>query len=452
MQTTTPIDFRCPSCGYATQAAVTAIVDVAHNPEEKARLLSGTLNTIQCPNCNVPSTAATPLLYHDASKELLITLVPMGLGLSEQETDAFIGTLMKQVMNGMDQKMVKGYIFQPRRAMTMQGLVEQVLEGDGVTREMQAEQQERARLVQMFLQTDPDTLDSLVQEHDDKIDEQFFTMMSVAAQQTAQQGRPDIAEHILMVQERIATLSTAGQTLIEQAENQQVILEEVATQLQSLGSQPTPTDVVEVVLPYATDEERLQAFVGLARPIFDYRFFEALTEIINDASADDREMLEHLRETILRLTQVMDQQQQAEMQEAVSVLRDVVNAPDPEAAIRENLGRIDETFMALLELNIQEAEKQGEVAASARMKTIRDRLMEILQENMRPDVRFINDLLSAESESVARQMVRDQAVDFGVELLDTFDALIEVIGAQGQQEIVGRLTLLKQEAQNVFAS
>ena len=37
----------------------------------------------------------------------------------------------------------------------MQGLIEQVLESEGVSKEMMHEQKDRSRLVQTFLQTDP---------------------------------------------------------------------------------------------------------------------------------------------------------------------------------------------------------------------------------------------------------------------------------------------------------
>jgi len=444
MQTTQNINFRCPNCGFQTGASVTTIIDVAENPQAKAQLLQGALNVIQCPNCSTPSTASTPMVYHDASKETLITFVPMAMNMPEQEADKMLGSLINEVTSNMDQKLVKGYIFQPKRALTMQGFLEQILETDGITKEMQEEQRERARLAQMFLQTDPETFEDLVQEHDDKIDEQFFTTLSMIAQQTAQQGRGDMAEYVLGVQQRIAELSTAGKELLTRAEEQQALLEEVATQLQGLGEQPTPDDVVELVAPYGEDTDRLQAFVGLARPIFDYHFFEALTKRIASADDEERARLESLRDNIMGLTQVIDQQQQSEMQAAAELLREIMNAPDLDEAIRQHMGNISETFMAVLELNINEAEKQGDIAASSKLKEVREHVVAALQSNMRPDVRFINNLLAAESQTDAQALIQAEAPEHGPEVLETFDALMEVIAAQGQTEIVQRLQLLKE--------
>jgi len=422
---------------------VTTIIDAAHNPEAQMELLSGSLNITQCPNCGQPSTTAAPLLYHDAEKELLITLVPMALGMSEDHSEKFIGALMNELTANMDQKLVKGYIFQPRRALTMQGLVEQVLEAEGITKEMQEAQRERARLVQMFLQTDPEQLEGIVREHDDKIDEELFSAFSFMAEQTAQQGRPDMAEYILGVQQQVAAYSTAGKTLLERAERQQAVLEEIATKLRSLGERPTPSDVVELVRPYAENDDALQAFVGLARVLFDYNFFEELTKHIDKAPADEKAKLQDMRETLVELTQVIDQQQHSAMQAAADLLRTILNHANPEEAIRANMGHIDETFMGILELNINEAEKQGDITAASRLKGVRDMVMEVLQANMRPDVRFINDLLSTETETAALEKIKTGAAGFGPDLLQTFDALIEIIEAQGQPQIVARLQNLR---------
>jgi len=446
MQTTKMIDFRCPSCGYTGASAVTAIVDPSENPQAKDALLSGRLNVIQCPNCGTPSTASTPLVYHDATKEMLLTFVPMQLNMGEQEADKFIGQLIREITDNMDSKMVKGYILQPGRVLTMQGLIEQVLEAEGVSKEMMEAQKDRSRLVQTFLQTDPATYEDLVAEHDDKMDMQFFQTMSIVAQRYMQEGRQELAEQVLRVQEEIAQLTTVGKELIAQSEQQETLVREVAAELQKLGEQPTPADLVALVRPHATDDQRLQAYVGLARPVFDHGFFQALTDEIEKAEGEEREQLATMRDNLAELARTVDQQAQMQMQSAANVLRQVLTSPDTDAAIRANLAQIDETFMAVLELNINEARKQGDLDASSRMQAIRDQIMRIVQENMRPEVRFINDLLAAPSEQEARQMMDAQMSNFGPELLEVFDALEEVIAAQGQTQVLERLKHLRSMA------
>lgn len=443
MQTTKKIDFTCPSCGFQTTAPVTTIIDPAANPEAKELLLTGQLNAIQCPNCGTRSTAATPLLYHDASKEMLITFTPMQLNMSSDESDKLIGSLMNELTKSLDSAGAKAYIFRPREALTMQGLIEQVLETDGVTREMMDEQKERSRLVQMFLQTDPSTYEDLVAEHDDKLDAQFFQTMTIIAQRYAQEGRTHLAEEVLAVQQRLAELSTVGQEIIQQTQAQEQIVTEIAQALQSLSESPTPADVINLVQPHADDDDRLQAFVGLARPLFEYNFFQALTERIGKSPADERPKLEQLRDKILEYTQIIDQQAQMRMQAAANVLRQILGSPDIDAAVRNNLQYIDDTFMSVLEMNIQAAEQEQDMSAATRLKTVREHVLTILQESMNPEMRFINDLLSAKSEADARQLIEQRASEFGPDLLEMFDAISEVMISQGQTHIADRLQLLR---------
>lgn len=443
MQTTRNIDFRCPSCGYTGTSSVTAIVDPSENPQAKDLLLTGRLNVIQCPNCNTPSTASTPLVYHDASKEMLLTFVPMQLEMNEQEADKFIGQLIREITDNMDSKMVKGYVLQPTRALTMQGLIEQVLESEGVSKEMMEDQKNRSRLVQTFLQTDPSKYEELVAEHDDRMDMQFFQTMSIIAQRYMQEGRQELAQQVLQVQEQIAQLSTVGKELIQQSEQQEVLVREVAEELQGLTERPTPPKMLEIVRPHAGDHDRLQAYVGLARGLFDDQFFAALDAAIEDADGDEQAELQQLHETLVDLTDAVDQQSQAQMQQAANVLRQILNADGTEAAIRANIAHIDETFMAVLELNINEAQKHNDLDASAKMKGLRDQIMRIVQENMTPEVRFINNLLTTPDEASAQQMIDEKANEFGPELLEVFDALEEVIASQGQQDVLERLKHLR---------
>src|SRR5690606_10637263 len=120
------------------------------------RLLSGRTNTVLCPSCGVTSTVAAPLLYHDSAKELLISFVPMELGLPKEQQEKVMGDLMRQLTAQIPKDSFKGYLFQPRQALTMQGLVEQILQADGVTPEMMEQQRARVRLVETLLQASPD--------------------------------------------------------------------------------------------------------------------------------------------------------------------------------------------------------------------------------------------------------------------------------------------------------
>ena len=129
------------TAGVRSTRSVDTVIDPAQDPQAKARLLTGQLNTLRCPNCGNPVTVAAPVLYHDASKELLIAFMPMELNLTKDQQEKAIGDLMRELK--LPQQAMKGYVFQPRRALTMQDLIEQVLQADGVTPEMMEEQRDR---------------------------------------------------------------------------------------------------------------------------------------------------------------------------------------------------------------------------------------------------------------------------------------------------------------------
>ena len=157
---TTTMTIQCPNCGTPNQATVENLIDLTRNPALKNALLSGRLNTIQCTNCGVPSAVAAPLLYHDPGKELLISFVPMELNLPKEQQDRVVGDMLKELTDSIPKESFKGYMFQPKQALTMQGLVEQILHGDGVTQEMMDEPSDRpSGLIEELLQAGPEKLD-----------------------------------------------------------------------------------------------------------------------------------------------------------------------------------------------------------------------------------------------------------------------------------------------------
>ena len=192
MQTT----IQCIQCRQPIRATIQSVIDPGQNPQAKIALLGGNINMVECPNCGNPNSVLSPLLYHDGSKELLIAYVPMELGLPKDTQEKAIGELMRDVTGSLVQGAFKAYLLQPRQALTMQGLIDQVLQADGVTPEMMQEQRDRVKLVEMFMQTPPDLLPQLVQQHDAKIDAQFIQTMTLVIQQLLGEGREQVAEQV----------------------------------------------------------------------------------------------------------------------------------------------------------------------------------------------------------------------------------------------------------------
>ncbi len=440
----------CPNCQRPFATQIHQIIDVGRDPSAKARLLSGQNNTAVCPHCGYRLAIGTPLLYHDPAKQLLLVYVPMELGLPQAEQERVIGGLMKALMDGIPNEQRRGYLFQPRPVLSMQGLIEAILEADGVTPEMLAAQRAKARLVETFLQADSDALPDLVAQHDDTIDMEFFQIISAAAQNALQAGREDMARHIMDVRDRLMALSTAGRQAIKELELQEQAIQDVAQALTELGQEATREDFLDLVIGFADDDQRLQALVGLQFPLFDYAFFQELAGRIEQADDGEKTRLETLRDRLLELASLIRQRQEMVVRAATRVLRDILSSEDMDAAIRRNLPLIDETFLMVLLANIGAAEDKKDVQASARLKQVYDRVLEVLDESAPPELRFINELLQQPSVEEARALVDARAAGLGQELLQYMDMLMQDLAARGDQRTLDRLMPLRDYVADVL--
>ena len=145
------MQINCPNCRQPVVADIEQIFDLNKDPTAKQRLLSGAVNQIACPHCGFQGAASTIIVYHDPDKELLLTYSPAELGLAHDEQERRLGTLINRVVDDLSQEKRKGYLLQPQTMLTLQGLVEHVLEADGITKEMIEAQQKRINLIQRLV-------------------------------------------------------------------------------------------------------------------------------------------------------------------------------------------------------------------------------------------------------------------------------------------------------------
>ena len=71
---------NCPNCRQPILADIEQLFDVGQDATAKQRILSGAFNIASCPNCGFNGMVATPLVYHDPDKGLLLTYFPPELG------------------------------------------------------------------------------------------------------------------------------------------------------------------------------------------------------------------------------------------------------------------------------------------------------------------------------------------------------------------------------------
>lgn len=445
MQQTSTI--RCSNCGQPIQARIVSFLDAQAEPALKAQLVNQQLNRAQCQSCGTVNTVAVPLLYHDASKEMLVAFVPMELNVGKDQIERIIGDLMKL----LPKENFKGYMFNPKRTLTMQGLIEMVLNADGITPEMINEAKARTALVQQFVEASDEDLEKLVAEHDATIDGRFVQTFSSMAQRLAQSGRPDMAQAVLATQQVVLQRSSFGKELMAQREAQQAMVEVVADELETLGEGATREDFLNLAVSYIGDDMRLQALVGLVRPVLDEEFYALLDGRIATAIPEDVAGLDELRAKLIELSEIIDQQSQMRVSGAVQFLQALLTSQNLDEMLQANASLIDETFMAVLSANVQEAERRSDIQASARLKLIYERVVSMIQQTMPAEVQFINQLLTADDANASR-LLSEGLNHFGPGLIEVLRTAADALTEQGRPDLTEKLRRLQAEAEQALKS
>src|SRR5688500_5290405 len=142
----------CPRCHQMISANIEQLFDVTQDPQAKQRLLGGISNTARCPHCGYQGRLATPIVYHDADKELLLTYFPPELSVPINEQEKIIGPLIKQVMDRLPPEKRKGYLLNPTPNLTNEPMLQTILGKDGIQPEILKKQRKGVTLIKNLLQ------------------------------------------------------------------------------------------------------------------------------------------------------------------------------------------------------------------------------------------------------------------------------------------------------------
>src|SRR5689334_1366303 len=188
------IQLACPNCRTPMRAQVFTVIDVGVQPELKNYLLAGQLNLAVCPNCGTPAMVAAPLIYHDPAKQLFLVHFPQQLNARPEEQERFIGDATQAIMRGLPADAPRGYLLNARRFLTLNSLVDTILEADGISREMVEAQRARVDLIGLLAEAyeqGEEQLANAVEQNKDKLDYEFFATLTAFGEASAQGGRDD---------------------------------------------------------------------------------------------------------------------------------------------------------------------------------------------------------------------------------------------------------------------
>lgn len=415
----------CPRCRQMIAANVEQLFDVTADPQAKQRLLSGQSNHARCPHCGYQGRLATPVVYHDNEKELLLTFFPSELGLPLNEQERMIGPLIKQVTDRLPPEKRKAYLLKPQANLTYESMLETILGKDGVTPEMLKGQQERVGLIERLIQvTTKDVRSELIKQNEKIIDEQFFALFSRIAQGALGSGQEQIARALIDVQTQLLEETEYGRQLKESVGE----LEAAQRVLQEAGQTLTREKLLDFVLESQTDA-RIRAFVSLARGGMDYVFFQTLSEKLDKTSGEEKTRLEGIRDKLLEYVNDVDKQMEARYKQAQEFVESLLAQEDVENAVKANLENFTQDAVDIAQQMLRQASEKNDYARMGKLQ----KMIQVLQAaSAPPEVMFIEQLIQLPDAAAVEAALSQNEAMVTQQLLDTLTGLATQMESQSE--------------------
>ncbi|HOU00065.1 MAG TPA: CpXC domain-containing protein [Anaerolineaceae bacterium] len=431
----------CPQCHQPITIELTRLFDTNTDPEAKQKLLSGSANYFKCPICGAQGVYPTPIVYHDPDKELLLTFFPPDLHTPINEQERILGPMIKKAMDDLPPEKRKSYLFRPQTMLTQQRLFETILEADGITPEMIKAQQEKLHLLQQLLGASAEGLPEMIQQNDEKIDEEFFMLLSSLAQASAAAGDQESLAALNALQKALIEHSTLGKTAaMEAAETQEAVKE-----LQELSKTGlTREKLLDLLIKSSNSDIRLTTIATMVRSGLDYTFFQLLSDKIEASSGEEKAHLESLRQRLLTITQAVDEAMKTQLEEARKLVNELLAAEDVEKATQEALPRINQ---AVVEVINQEAKAAQAAKDEAKLRKL-SQIINVIQsaDSSNAYLGLIDALLQEESAENRVKILEESGDLVNDEFVQLLAGLIGQLEQQGdQQEVLDQLKELNRE-------
>lgn len=426
---------NCPACKQPINADIEQLFDVSQDPSAKQKLLSGIYNNIRCSNCGYEGSIAAPIVYHDPEKELLLTYFPVEMSVTRDEQERILGSLITRVTNNLPQEKRKAYLLRPQTMLTMQGLVENILEADGITKEMIEAQQQRLMLIQKLMGASDEAIKEIAANEDDLIDEAFFTLASSLTQAALASGDKSSARRLSDIQKELIPITTYGREIQAQSEE----INAAIHSLQEAGETLTREKLLDLVINAPT-EIQLNVITSVARQGMDYEFFRLLSERIDRARGEGRNRLVELRNHLLELTQEIDKQIEARTHQAQQLINDILETENVRETTINYLPAIDDIFSQVLSSELEKARKEGNLERINKLKIIETVLQEA--SSAPPEIALIEELLKAPSEEGMKVLIEANKEKITSEFLDVLSNFVAEAQSSDDVRLVDRIQAL----------
>ncbi len=436
----------CPSCRATYTAAVFSIVDVGANPELKGLVLGGQINTAVCNACGAGGPLSVPLMVHDPEHEFLGVIVPGQARLDDMQTQKMIGEMSQTLMARLPADQRKGYMFQAQQFFEWDSLIEKMWGFEGVTPEMLRRRREQSELIGNLVRlgSDESAMQLVADRNKSLIDSSFFVLLGQVINAVAAEGQSEQHEALLKLRSSLLESTDAGQEL-------KALEERVQDALSRIGPKTTREELLSQLLDFWKEGENGEAVatavLNAAAALTDYQFLLGLADRLdNSTDPEERSALIAIRDRTVEIGEQRSQSQQMAAQQVQAVLQEVLQAPDTDAALKENADQINEMFLAVLASNIRQAEQNKATFAVQRLRTIYEKAVAILEEQMPPEMRLLNRLLSAPDEGTMRRLLQDNRSQLSQEFVEALKTLEDRFSREGNSALASRVSSIRGQA------
>lgn len=409
----------CPRCKQPITADVQMLFDLNTDPTAKQKLLGQTTNFARCQSCGYEGMISSPIVYHDPSKELLLTYFPPELGLPINEQEKQIGPLINQVVNALPAEKRKGYLFQPSTMFTFQTLIDRILEADGITKEMIEAQQKRVNLIQRLLSVpNPEDRITIIHQEEETIDGNMFAILSTLLQSAAMQGDEKTTKVLGQIQNEMLKETKIGQKLL--ADSQET--KEALQQLEKAQKDGLTREKLLDILTTVKSETSLATIVSVARSGMDYQFFQVLSERIEKEQEDKKQPLIELRDRLLSLTREIDLEVKKHLENANQLLETILGDEKLDESIEKHLPEIDEFFSQAVQIAFEKAREENNLARIEKIQKV----ISVIEKMTAPppEIEFIQALLEAPDEEIRKKLLEENLEKINDQFLTTVNSII----------------------------
>ncbi len=440
------IAVKCPTCGTEQTVPVFTLIDAKDMPDAVQALILGALNTFNCPQCGTSGMVSAPLMYHNADKQLAYLFFPPQANMPQEERQRIIGEMTRALMSSLPNDHPKGYLLQPREFLTLPSLLDAIMEAEGVDKNLLEERRRKGELIDKLLAVVDDNIAfaAVVGQHKNKLDQEFYELLRFARDSAVALGHKEEAERLERLRQRLLPLTEWGRK--ERAYDRAISF---------LRSRPNREQFLDRLLEAEEDVE-IEALVQVARPLADYIFFQMLAERIKKAQEEGNEeqvkRLSALRDKVLKIAEQVDRETQKAVDEATTLLREILSAPDLDKAIEENLDKIDDVFLFVLSSQLEEARQRrlDEVAFS--LQKVWNAIRRHLRPDVPPEIALIEDLMSLQYPDETRAYLEEIKDQLSSEVLTLLEAVAADMERQGMKEEAKRLRAIRGQALSIVAA